>query len=75
MARPRPTRLRESNAPPPASARVIDAQFKVVKGKGRSRLAVIGQWLLAFAAAALIGFLVPPAWVLVQELGAMLGGR
>ena len=70
MAQPRPTRLREVQDDLPQSARIIDAPFKVVKGR-RSRLASFGRWMLVFTAAAAIGFLVPPVWVVVQEIFSM----
>ena len=74
MAQPRPTRLYETPEPPPRNAEIIDVSFKVVKGR-RSRLAAFGVWALAFAAAAAIGFLVPPLWLALREIGAMLSGN
>ncbi|HCK83731.1 MAG TPA: hypothetical protein DHW63_04210 [Hyphomonadaceae bacterium] len=65
------TRLREQRTPGPVGAEVIDAEFKVV-GR-RTRLAAIRRGLIALCAAAAIGFLIPPVWVLVQNLGEVLG--
>lgn len=69
---PRPQRLREADATPAPHARVIDAKFKVV-GRKRRALAMLWRGLVAVFWAAVIGFLIPPAWVLIQEVGAMLG--
>ncbi|MCR6645293.1 MAG: hypothetical protein NVV62_12735 [Terricaulis sp.] len=74
MAQPRPTRLYETPKRTAQSAEVIDVQFKVVK-RPRPMLASFGRWSLAFFAAAIIGLLIPPVWVLAQEIAAMLGGR
>lgn len=71
MNRPQATPLREQSGPAPRGAKVIDAQFKVVRP---SRLALMGRWLFAFAIAGAVGFLIPPAWVVLQEIAAMLRG-
>ncbi len=73
MAQPRPTRLREAPQRAPREAVVIDVPFKVVKGR-RSRLAVLGRWMLAFMAAGAVGFLIPPALLVLQEIALMLRG-
>jgi hypothetical protein len=69
MAQPRPIRLREAPQRAPQHAEIIDVPFKVVKGR-QSLFVRAGRWVLAFAAAAAIGFLVPPLWVLVQNMAA-----
>jgi hypothetical protein len=74
MNRPQSTPLREQPGAPPRDAKVIDAQFKVVRGKGASRLASVGRWAFAFACAAAIGFLIPPVLVVLQEIAAMVRG-
>lgn len=74
MAQPRPTRLYETRARAGESAEVIDVPFKVVK-RPRPILSSLWRWTLAFAAAAIIGLLIPPAWIVAQEIGEMLGGR
>jgi hypothetical protein len=73
MARPQITPLREtkgaSHAP---NEHVIDADFKEV---GLKRRTIVGRLWIALVAvfwAAVIGFLIPPAWVVIQELGSML---
>jgi hypothetical protein len=75
MARQSTTRLREAENAPAREARIIDAQFKVVRSGKRSRIAALGRWLLALAVAAAIGFLIPPAFVLVQEIAAWMSGE
>lgn len=64
-------RLREAPQAAPADAPVIDARFKVV-GRRRALVRRIGVWLLAVALAAAIGFLIPPLWVLIEEIVAWL---
>lgn len=71
MPRPTTTRLREQPAAAPLKAPVIDATFKVV-GR-RTWLGHIWRALLALCAVAAVGFLIPPLWVLVRSVGAMLG--
>lgn len=71
MAKPRPIRLRETQDHGAQSAQVIDVPFKVVQQR-RSRLIGFGRWMLAFAAAAAIGFLIPPVWVAVEQIFAPL---
>lgn len=72
MPAPRSTVLRETPDAAPSGAQVIDAQYQVVGGKSRGVLRRIKTALLALFWAALVGFLIPPAWVLVHEVGAML---
>ena len=74
MSRTHATPLREQPGAPPRDAKVIDADFKVVRGAGASRLASIGRWAFAFGCAAAIGFLIPPVLVVLQEIAAMLRG-
>ena len=71
MNRPQATPLHEQSGPAPRGGKVIDAHYKVVRP---SRLALVGRWLLAFAVAGAVGFLIPPAWVVLQEIAAMLRG-
>ena len=72
MPAPRSTLLRETPDAAPTGARVIDAHYNVVRGASRGVWGRIKTVLMAIFWAALIGFLIPPAWVLVQEVGAML---
>jgi hypothetical protein len=71
---PRPVPLREvRDAPPPPSAQIIDARFKVV-GRKRRVLAIVWRGLTAVFWAAVIGFLIPPAWMLLQYVRSLLSG-
>ena len=72
MPAPLSTVLRETPDAAQSGARVIDARYEVVKGKNRGIIRRIKTALFAIFLAALIGFLIPPAWVLIQEVGAML---
>jgi hypothetical protein len=70
----RTTPLREVKNAPPRPMRVIDAKFTEVRGErrtfwGRLKLAAITLFW-----AAVIGFAIPPAWVLVQRMSAAFGG-
>jgi|CXWL01.1.fsa_nt_gi hypothetical protein len=68
--RPDPIRLREAPHAAPPEATVIDADFKVV-GRRRAMMRRVGFWLLAFAGAAAIGFLIPPIWLIIEEIAAL----
>jgi hypothetical protein len=72
MARPNTIRLREAKGAVRApNEAVIDADFKEV---GLKRRTIVGRLWIAVVTvfwAAVIGFLIPPAWVVMQELGAM----
>jgi hypothetical protein len=71
MARHHPVRLREAPGQPAPDAHVIDAKYVEV---GRKRRGILGRlWIACVAVfwAALIGLLIPPAIVVVQEIGAM----
>jgi hypothetical protein len=71
MARPHTIRLRETRTHA-NDARVIDAKFTEVRGKRRTVWGRIKLAAIAVFWAALIGFLIPPAWVLAQRVSAML---
>lgn len=62
MAQQRPLHVRLGEQVPVDASQVIDVPYKVVHGP----LTRLGRWVLAFAAAAMIGLLAPPAWVAVQ---------
>ena len=68
MSAVRPTRLRETPRAAPEGAHVIEAHYELVSGKRRSFLGTL--WIAAVALfwAALIGFLIPPAWVMAERL-------
>jgi hypothetical protein len=69
---PRPIRLRQhATSTIDERAHVIDASFKVV-GQ-RTLLGRIWRAILAVIAAALLGLLTPPAWLLAQRIGKWLG--
>ena len=71
MARPNTIRLRETKGAARApNEHVIDADFKEVGLKRRTMVGRLWIALVAVFWAAVIGFLIPPAWVLLQELGA-----
>jgi hypothetical protein len=75
MSRPQPVRLREAPGSPAPDAEVIDAKYVEV---GRKRRGVFGRLWIALVTVfwvAVIGFLIPPAWVLIQEIGAMFAPR
>jgi hypothetical protein len=72
MPRRSVTRLRENPAAASGAPRVIDARYTVV-GK-RTILGGAARFLMALLLAALIGALVPIAWVLTQEVAAVLEG-
>ena len=67
MRAPRPILLRETPNAAPANARIIDATFEIV---GRKRGLLGNTWITCVAAfwAALIGFLIPPVWVIAERL-------
>lgn len=66
MARQQTFRLREEPGRPAADAHVIDAQFTEV-GKKRRLLRRVWNGVLAVLAVALVGFLIPPVIIVVQE--------
>jgi hypothetical protein len=70
MRAPRTIPLRETPAAAPEGARIIDASFEIVT---RRRGLLSRVWIMGVAIfwAALIGFLIPPAWLLIERL---LGG-
>lgn len=62
MAQPRTLHVQLAEQVPVDASQVIDVPYKVVP-KLSTR---VGRWALAFAAAAAIGLLAPPAWSVVQ---------
>lgn len=65
----KPTRLRETRTPTRGGAVVIDAHFTVIRRRKVIRL--IGKGLAAALCAAAIGFLIPPVWMLIEQLGPL----
>ncbi|MBC7768983.1 MAG: hypothetical protein H7124_09360 [Phycisphaerales bacterium] len=68
MAQRRPTPLQEVEAAPVDDAKVIDAQFKIVSARTGKRR-IFWSALIAIFWAALVGFLIPPAWIVFQSIG------
>ena len=69
MGRHEPTRLRETRATIAPNAKVLDVTFSEV-GRGRRTIwGGVKAGLQTLLWAATIGFLVPPAWVLIQRIG------
>jgi hypothetical protein len=73
MARSEPIRLREAAAKPLREGDVIDAQFRVI-GRKRRMVGIAWKAMLAVFWAAMIGFLVPPAWIFFETIGAYFAG-
>jgi hypothetical protein len=71
MARPHPTRLRETPGQPAPDARVIDAKYEEVGAKRRGLFGRLWVACVAVFWAVVIGLLIPPAIVVIQEIGAM----
>jgi hypothetical protein len=70
MPRSESIRLREAEAPQPLhEAKVIDAQFRII-GRKRRALGVAWKAMIAVFWAAVIGFLIPPAWIFFETIGA-----
>lgn len=71
MGRPEIIELREAEGIPPADARVIDVKFSEVAGARRTLWGRVKAALHALLWAATVGFLIPPAWVLLHRIGDM----
>lgn len=71
MGRHETIRLREASGPLPHGAEVLDAKFREVGGERRTLWGRAKAGLQALLWAATIGFLIPPAWVLIQRIGDM----
>ena len=69
MARSEPIRLREAETTRPLrESDVIDAQFKIV-GRKRRVFGIATKAMVAVFWAAVIGFLIPPAWIFFETIG------
>jgi hypothetical protein len=64
-------RLHETKSMPPVAGEVIDVRFSEVGGPRRTFWGRIKGGLQALLWAAVIGFLIPPVWVLLQLIGDM----
>lgn len=71
MPAPRSTVLRETPDAAQSGGPVIDAQYQVVGGKSRGILRRARKVLMAIFWAALVGFMIPPAWILIHAIGEM----
>jgi hypothetical protein len=72
MGRHEPFRLRESRETFAPSANVLDVKFSEVGRERRTAWGRIKSGLQALLWAAAIGFLIPPAWVLIQTVSATI---
>jgi hypothetical protein len=68
MSAARPTRLRETPNAAPEGAQIIDARYELVGGRQRGFFGTLWLACVALFWAALIGFLIPPAWVMAERL-------
>lgn len=75
MGRHEPIRLRETDAPFAPDVEVVDVKFTHVSAARRSLWTRIMAGLQAVLWAAAIGFLIPPAWALIQVIGQTLWPR
>lgn len=72
MGKHEPIRARESGMSFAREVQVIDVQFTEVSGPRRTLWGRIKLALQAIVWAAAIGFLIPPAWALIQIIGQTL---
>ena len=68
-------RLQEAPGGVLPGARVIEAQFDEVEGKKRGWLARTWRGVVTVFWVAVIGFLIPPALVVINEISNYLAGR
>ena len=74
MGRHEPIQLREIERTLAPDTRVLDVKYKEVRGERRTLWGRTKSALQALVWAAAIGFLIPPAWVLVQVITATVRG-
>jgi hypothetical protein len=70
----RETQLRETQRTIAPNARVLDVQFREVRSQRRTLWGRTKSVLQALVWAAAIGFLIPPAWVLIQVVTETIQG-
>lgn len=75
MPRPQTVRLREAPGRPAPDAEVIDVPYTEVRTGRRTLLGRLWFGVKAVLIAALTGFLIPPAWVLVQTIADYFAPR
>jgi hypothetical protein len=68
MGRHEPIVLREIERTPAPNARVLDVKFSEVRGERRALWGRTKKILQGLLWAAAVGFLIPPAWVLIQVI-------
>ena len=68
MGRHEPIVLLEIERTPAPNARVLDVRFSEVRGERRTLWGRTKSVAQALVWAAAIGFLIPPAWVLLQVI-------
>lgn len=69
MAEPAPLRLREvETAAPDAASKVIDAAYVEIGPRKRGVLGRVWSGVVVLFWAAVIGFLIPPAFVLMRRV-------
>ncbi|MFT3729090.1 MAG: hypothetical protein QM759_14805 [Terricaulis sp.] len=66
-------RLREVRNAAPHDGQVIDVSFSVVRE--RKILRAIRRACVAVLGAAALGFMIPPLWLLAQQIWPMLGAN
>jgi hypothetical protein len=74
MGRHETIRLRETERTIAPNARVLDVKFREVRGERRTLWGRTKSVLQALVWAAAIGFLIPPAWVLLQVITQTVRG-
>lgn len=75
MQREQTHRLQEAPGRPAPDARVIDAQFDEIGAKKRGLLARMWRGVVTVFWVAVIGFMIPPALVVINEISAYFAGR
>ncbi len=75
MPREPVTPLRETHGAVSRDAEIIDAKFTEVGGKHARFWRRVRTAIVALFWAAVIGFLIPPVWMLVQRLQEQAGAR
>lgn len=71
----KPLRLKETPDAAPIGAKVIDARYTEIAPKRRGWLGRVWSALVALFWAAVLGFLVPPAWIAFQRIGEMFSNQ
>jgi hypothetical protein len=75
MQREQTHRLQEAPGRPAPDARVIDAAYDEIGAKRRGWLSRIWRGAVTVFWVAVIGFLIPPALVIINEISNYFAGR